>query len=107
MEKYGDGQKKMEGHCSTGQSSHRAVVPAEEEEDIVIRLLLHLADHIIISNTAVNQDYILSFYHFYTILFYFYAIYGILINVNHYGIPYGMHYFIFLDILAFKIYILT
>jgi hypothetical protein len=22
----------MEGHCSTGQSSHRAVVPVEEEE---------------------------------------------------------------------------
>jgi hypothetical protein len=33
MEKYGDGQKKMEGHCSTGQSSHRAVVPVEEEEE--------------------------------------------------------------------------
>jgi hypothetical protein len=32
MEKYGDGQKKK-GHCSTGQSSHRAVVPVEEEED--------------------------------------------------------------------------
>jgi hypothetical protein len=34
MEKYGDGQKKMEGHCSTGQSSHRAVVPVEEEEGV-------------------------------------------------------------------------
>jgi hypothetical protein len=33
MEKYGDGQKKMEGHCSTGQSSHRAVVPVEEEDN--------------------------------------------------------------------------
>jgi hypothetical protein len=33
MEKYGDGQKKMEGHCSTGQSSHRAIVPVEEEEE--------------------------------------------------------------------------
>jgi hypothetical protein len=32
MEKYGDRQKKMEGHCSTGQSSHWAVVPVEEEE---------------------------------------------------------------------------
>jgi hypothetical protein len=25
-------RKKMEGHCSTGQSSQRAVVPVEEEE---------------------------------------------------------------------------
>jgi hypothetical protein len=33
MEKGGDRQKKMEGHRSTGQSSHRAVVPVEEEED--------------------------------------------------------------------------
>jgi hypothetical protein len=32
MEKDGDRQKKMEGHCATGQSSHRAVVPVEEEE---------------------------------------------------------------------------
>jgi hypothetical protein len=32
MEKDGDRQKKMEGHCSTGQSSHWAVVPVEEEE---------------------------------------------------------------------------
>jgi hypothetical protein len=23
----------MEGHCSTGQRSHRAVVPVEEEEE--------------------------------------------------------------------------
>jgi hypothetical protein len=30
MEKDGDRQKKMEGHCSTGQSSQRAVVPVEE-----------------------------------------------------------------------------
>jgi hypothetical protein len=33
MEKFGDGQKKMEGHCSTGQSSQRAVVPVVEEEE--------------------------------------------------------------------------
>jgi hypothetical protein len=33
MEKYGDGQKKMEGHCSTGQSSQRAVVPVEGGEE--------------------------------------------------------------------------
>jgi len=26
------GRKKMEGHCSTGQSSQWAVVPMEEEE---------------------------------------------------------------------------
>jgi len=25
----------MEGHCSTGQSPQRAVVPMEEEEDII------------------------------------------------------------------------
>jgi hypothetical protein len=37
MEKYGDGQKKMEGHCSTGQSSHRAVVPVEEEEEVKLK----------------------------------------------------------------------
>jgi hypothetical protein len=33
VEKDGDRQKKMEGHCSTGQSSYRAVVPVEEEEE--------------------------------------------------------------------------
>jgi hypothetical protein len=33
MEKDSDRQKKMEGHCSIGQSSQRAVVPVEEEED--------------------------------------------------------------------------
>jgi hypothetical protein len=26
-------RKKMEGYCSTGQSSQRAVVPMEEEEE--------------------------------------------------------------------------
>jgi hypothetical protein len=35
MVKDGDRQKKMEGHCSTGQSSQRAVVPMEEEEEQV------------------------------------------------------------------------
>ena len=35
MEKVGDGQKKMEGCCSTGQSPQRAVVPMEEEEEEV------------------------------------------------------------------------
>jgi hypothetical protein len=34
MEKDGVRQKKMEGHCSTGQRSHRAVVPVEEEEEV-------------------------------------------------------------------------
>jgi len=28
------GGKKMEGHCSTGQSSQWAVVPMEEEEEV-------------------------------------------------------------------------
>ena len=33
MEKVGDGQKKVEGCCSTGQSPQRAVVPMKEEEE--------------------------------------------------------------------------
>jgi hypothetical protein len=32
MERVGDRQGKMEGHCSTGRSPQRAVVPMEEEE---------------------------------------------------------------------------
>jgi hypothetical protein len=32
MERVGDGQKKMEGYCSTGQSPQWAVVSIEEEE---------------------------------------------------------------------------
>ena len=32
MQEVGDGQKKMEGYCLTGQSPQRAVVPIEEEE---------------------------------------------------------------------------
>jgi hypothetical protein len=39
VEKDGDRQKKMEGHCSTGQRSQRAVVPVEEE-DIFYNLLV-------------------------------------------------------------------
>ena len=31
MERVGGRQKKMEGHCSTGQSPQWAVVPMEEE----------------------------------------------------------------------------
>ena len=33
MERVGDRQGKMEGHCSTGQSPQRAVVPMEEKEE--------------------------------------------------------------------------
>ena len=33
MERAGDRQGKMEGHCSTGQSPQRAVVPMEGEEE--------------------------------------------------------------------------
>jgi hypothetical protein len=32
MEIDGDRQEKMEGHCSTGHSPQRAVVPMEEED---------------------------------------------------------------------------
>jgi len=34
MERVGGRQEKMEGHCSTGQSQQRAVVPMEEERRI-------------------------------------------------------------------------
>ena len=33
MERVGGRQKKMEGHCSTGQSPQWAVVPMEEQEE--------------------------------------------------------------------------
>ena len=33
MERDSDRQKQMEGHCSTGQGSQRAVVPMEEKEE--------------------------------------------------------------------------
>jgi hypothetical protein len=33
MERDGDRQEKMEGHCSTVQNPQRAVVPMEEEEE--------------------------------------------------------------------------
>ena len=33
MERDSDRQKQMEGNCSTGQGSQRAVVPMEEEEE--------------------------------------------------------------------------
>jgi hypothetical protein len=32
MERVGDGQEKMEGSCSTGQSTQWAVVSVEEED---------------------------------------------------------------------------
>ena len=35
MDRVGSRQEKMEGHCSTGQSPQRAVVPMEEEEEEV------------------------------------------------------------------------
>jgi len=35
MERVSDGQKKMEGYCSTGQSPQQAVVPMEEEDVFV------------------------------------------------------------------------
>jgi hypothetical protein len=38
MGRVGDRQDKMEGHCSTGQSPQRAVVPMEEDERLVIEL---------------------------------------------------------------------
>ena len=34
-ERNSDRQKQMEGHCSTGQGSQRAVVPMEEEEVLI------------------------------------------------------------------------
>jgi hypothetical protein len=37
-ERFGDRQDKMEGHCSTGQSPQRAVVPMEEDERLIIKL---------------------------------------------------------------------
>jgi len=39
MEKVGDGYKKIEGYCSTGQSPQRAVVPMEKEEEEIFRFL--------------------------------------------------------------------
>ena len=38
MEKVGDRQEKMAGYCSIGQSSQRAVVLREEEEEEIIRI---------------------------------------------------------------------
>ena len=32
MERVGGREEKMEGHCSTGESPQRAVVPMEEED---------------------------------------------------------------------------
>jgi hypothetical protein len=36
MERVGDRQEKMEGYCSTGQSPQWAVMPMEEEEEIIL-----------------------------------------------------------------------
>jgi len=35
MERVGGREEKMEGHCSTGQSSQLSVVPMEEEGNII------------------------------------------------------------------------
>ena len=35
MDRVGGRQEKMEGHCSTGQSPQWAVMPMEEEEEII------------------------------------------------------------------------
>jgi hypothetical protein len=43
MERVGDRWEKMEGYCSTGQNSQRAVVPMEEEElrhSVIITFLI-------------------------------------------------------------------
>ena len=40
MERVGGRQELMEGHCSTGQSPKRAVVPMEEEERIYIYIYI-------------------------------------------------------------------
>ena len=39
MERVGDREDKMEGHCSTGQSPQRAVAPMEEEEEVYYKPL--------------------------------------------------------------------
>ena len=51
-------RKKMEGHCSTGQSPQWAVVPIEEEEIIICPPELEEKAH---SNTAEN-DVPISFF---------------------------------------------
>ena len=40
-ERDSDRQKQMEGHCSTGQGSQRAVVPMEEEEEAYFLRIPH------------------------------------------------------------------
>jgi hypothetical protein len=35
MERVGDSYGKMEGYCSIGQSPQRAVVPMEDEEEVI------------------------------------------------------------------------
>jgi len=42
MERVGDRQGKMEGHCSTGQSPQRAVALMEEEEEVYFFLIYRL-----------------------------------------------------------------
>jgi hypothetical protein len=42
MERVDKKKKKMEGHCSTGQSPWWAVVPMEEAEEGIVKVLMSL-----------------------------------------------------------------
>ena len=56
MERVGDGQEKMEGHCSTGQSSQWAVVPMEEEEIFCCQKeVIHRVCHIGVGKYSANS----------------------------------------------------
>jgi hypothetical protein len=52
MERVGDRQEKMEGHCSTGQSPQRAVVPMQERR----RMITYVSNHNILTNKAFVQQ---------------------------------------------------
>ena len=43
MERVGDRQEKMEGHCSTGQNPQWAVVLMEEEEEELKQIMSELS----------------------------------------------------------------
>ena len=47
MERVGDREEKMEGHCSTDQSPQWAVVPMEEEEVFILPYFITLQFYII------------------------------------------------------------
>ena len=57
MESVGGRWEKMEGHCSTGQSPQRAVVPMEEEDYIKMhgRMNVKIATFILISATDRSE----------------------------------------------------